>query len=348
MEYIELLRNFKRKNNRKTIESGKLQEIIGKEYNEVCEIVRMLEAKGYLKTYGKNHNQRPKDYRLYDKYRIMIEDDEPLLPEEREVYLDEINFGLYSKFEKERYRNDIGLYLKHKEYLIKLSEYFKYNKEKLNTKISINERSFEIFQDEKFLKNQRGLANEIFNSIEIDIEILNFYNTPEPFFNFSIKSNTSNILIVENKDTFYTIRKLFMENKNTLFNISFSTVIYGEGKKIINSFDDIFENNSLRHLNNEDCKFYYWGDIDREGMWIYESLKEKYKLQNIQLLVQAYRRMIDETKDIKIRNNKKQQKMKPKNFDEFNSELAKYIEKLVYSDRYIPQEIISYRILRDD
>lgn len=347
MKYLNLLKKYKKENNRKTIESNKLQEIINKDYNEVCQIVKKLEMEGYLKAYGNEHNQRPKNYRLFNKYKIIIEDEKELSSEEIEIYLEEINFKLYSKFEKEKYRSNINLYIKHREKLIMLSEYFKHNRDKLEIQISINERSFEIFKDEKFLKDESSLVKEIFNVIDLNINALNFYYTPEPFFYFTINNQVNNILIVENKDTFYTIRKLFMENKSIFFGIDFSTVIYGEGKKIINSFEDIFYNNNLTYLNKEECVFYYWGDIDREGFWIYETLKEKYESQKIELLIDAYLRMIHESKDTNLRNNKKQQKMKPADFSEFNLKTAEYIQDIVYSDKYIPQEILSYRILRE-
>ncbi len=53
----------------------------------------------------------------------------------------------------------------------------------LDTPASINERSYQIFGEEKFLK-ENPLSTAILKNTGIDIEVLNIYNTPEPFFLF--------------------------------------------------------------------------------------------------------------------------------------------------------------------
>lgn len=71
--------------------------------------------------------------------------------------------------------------------------------------MSVKERSFEIWGDEKFLESKGGKSILTFNMI--DNEYLNFYYAPEPFFCIEIKKKKKDsvLLIIENKDTWYSV-----------------------------------------------------------------------------------------------------------------------------------------------
>ncbi|MCL0063142.1 DUF2220 domain-containing protein [Peptococcaceae bacterium] len=81
------------------------------------------------------------------------------------------------------------------------------------------------------------------------------------------------MLIVENKDTFFSLKALFQEGINRWNGKSFSMLIYGEGRKIlygegrkilksISFFEEIEEYKGLS------TSFYYFGDLDAEGISI--------------------------------------------------------------------------------
>jgi hypothetical protein len=116
-----------------------------------------------------------------------------------------------------------------------LDSWLKENQELLKTPVSINERSFQIFHQEKALRENKDLAAVLNFNIRYS-GILNYYETPEPFFTHNIKpydeKTTVNILISENKDTWYTLRKIMNASSKYAFGIRFHILMYGEGKKI--------------------------------------------------------------------------------------------------------------------
>jgi hypothetical protein len=283
---------------------------------------------------------------LYKRYKIVYEENSGIAEEENTELMDELNYHLYFKINIDVYKQNLKLYKKHRYYVRLFSNFMKKNSNLLKIQCSINERSFEVFGDEKFLKED-SLEKEIFKAMELDMNILNFYMAPEPFFFYKSSAETpQNILIVENKDTFYTVRKLMLEGKQ-IFDMEFSTVIYGEGKKILRSLEDIYYNDNVSYINNAENNFYYWGDIDKEGIWIYQNLKEAYKDFNFKLLKQAYEKMLKLSKLYGIHKNKKQQKGKIEEITEFDRETERAVLDIALKDNYVPQEIISYRRLID-
>ncbi|MBL4935037.1 hypothetical protein JK636_04610 [Clostridium sp. YIM B02515] len=319
-----------------------MKNIIDDEYKNIVKVVQELVDEKFLvpiESSGLNSMADP----LYKRYRIVYEENSDTLEENVEL-MDELNGHLYFKINIDVYKQDLKLYKKHRYYVRLFSDFMKKNSNLLKIQCSINERSFEVFGDEKFLKED-SLAKEMFKAMDLDMNILNFYMAPEPFFFYkSTEKTPQNILIVENKDTFYTVRKLMLEGKQ-IFDMEFSTVIYGEGKKILRSLEDIYYNDNVSYINNAENNFYYWGDIDKEGIWIYQSLKEAYSSFNFKLLKEAYKKMLELSKIYGIHKNKKSQKVKIDRITELDSETEKAVLDIALKDNYIPQEIISYRRL---
>jgi hypothetical protein len=339
----EKLLIHKNKEKRATIELEKLENIINDEYKKVVNAVLELVNEKFLepiKASGLNSMPDP----LYKRYRVVYGENSSISEEQNSEFLDELNYHMYFKINVDTYKQNLKLYKKHRQYVRLFSDFMKKNSSLLKIQCSINERSFEVFGDEKFLKED-SLAKELFKAMELDMNILNFYMAPEPFFFYKSNEKTpQNILIVENKDTFYTVRKLMMQGKQ-LFDRDFSTVIYGEGKKILRSLEDIYYNDNVRYINNAENNFYYWGDIDKEGIWIYQSLKESYSSLNFKLLKQAYEKMLDLSKIYGIHRSKNLQKVKIERITEFDGETESAVLDIALNDNYIPQEIISYRRL---
>ena len=133
--------------------------------------------------------------------------------------------------------------------MLELNQYLKNKKKTLQFKVSVNERSFEIWGDEKFIKGGnenrgknknegRGQGKRILKNLGIELSDLNVYETPEPFVSYIYdRTAPQNVLIIENKDTFYTVRKYMQETgKNEILGEKFGTLIFGSGKKVIASF----------------------------------------------------------------------------------------------------------------
>jgi hypothetical protein len=334
---------YKKKEKKTTIELEKLEQIIDKEYAKVFIIIEDLVNNNFLepkKSSGLNY----KNKQLYNKYSIIHKESDELAEKEKAELLKELNYTIYFKINIDAYKQNLKLYIKHQPYVELFSSFMKKNSNLLNIPCSINERSFEVFKDEKFLK-ENPLSKELFKAMGLDIDILNYYLAPEPFFFYKVSEEVpQNIIIVENKDTFYTIRKLLMEGRSVL-GMNFSTVIYGEGKKIISSMEDIYYNDNVKYLDNKNNVFYYWGDIDKEGLQIYQKFKTSYDGLNIMLLKEAYHMMLELSKIYGIHKCKNPQRVKIEDLTELDSEASNAILAIALEDNYIPQEIISYRRL---
>jgi hypothetical protein len=277
---------------------------------------------------------------LYNKYRIL-----PVKSDECQ-FTDEINYGFYYSFNKDYYLKNIDKYKEDREYIGLLTQFYRERKIELDIPMSINERSYDIFREEKFLKD--GSGKRVLNNLGISIEQLNIYRTPEPFVYFSINKEINQIvLIIENKDTWYTLRKLMLEGKNHFFNRRIDTIVYGSGKSVESSLED-YDYTVEEYLKNP-TEVLYWGDIDYEGIGIYERLIERYKDRfNIKLFKDAYIKMADISRERKLASSKDKQNRNIKGiFFEELFDVSEYIKEILDKGLYIPQEIINYHVLKE-
>ena len=76
-----------------------------------------------------------------------------------------------------------------------------------------------------------------------------------------------NLLLLENKDTFYSMRRHLLEGKDTILGMKIGTLIYGAGKGILKSFQD-FSICAEPYMQNRQNQIYYFGDLDYEGIGI--------------------------------------------------------------------------------
>lgn len=281
---------------------------------------------------------------------------------------DELNFKLSAKISTEYYKKHTEQYKKDRNAVLKLSEFLKNDskKQKLEKAESVNERSFEIWNDEKFIKcdsenksknENRGRGKRILKNLGLDFSDLNVYETPEPFVSYTFdRLVPQNVLIIENKDTFYTIRKYMQDTgKNVILGEKFGTIIYGSGKKVIASFRD-FEYTAEKYLAHRKNKFLYFGDMDYEGIGIYEKLVEIFKEKSTEGII-AEKMMVEPFKEAYIRMYEKAERVgmdrlpvtkekQNRNIGQtfasyFGSEMWENFENLLLTEKYIPQEIIN-------
>ena len=309
-------------------------------YMKLVDLVKSQIGEGTLievKASGSNGMAPP----LYNKYRVKS------LEEDLSILADEITYSFPLYFNSEFYRNNLRKYQMDRTYIDKLAEYFRNHKQILSVPMSINERSFEIWGQEKFLKD--GGGHRILRNLGLSIEDLNIYTTPEPFVYYSgKKDHNQKVLILENKDTWYTLRKLMIQGQTSFFGQVVDTIIYGSGKNIEKSLEDYPF--TVEDYLREPSKILYWGDIDYEGIAIYERLKKRYtKTFQIELFKNAYINMLElaegrELPEVSDKQNR--------NIDDlFLNEMVQYRErilKLLQAGRYVPQEIVNYSILREE
>jgi hypothetical protein len=311
------------------------------DYEEYYKLFQEMLDEGLLepvKSSGFNGMNPP----LFKRYRVYK-------PEESfDNYIPEIR-RLHSALNIEGYLNNPKMYKEHKKWLDPLDAWLKVNDSKLDIPVSINERSFQIFHLEKALKEDKNLSI-VLNYNQGIRELLNYYDTPEPFFTHNIiimphnYDNEINILISENKDTWYTLRKLMNQSKYYLFGIPFHVLIYGEGKKINRKYNSLTDYDDVT-FSGYKTTYYYLGDIDYEGIYIFSDLVNQNPNLDIRLMTPLYRKMLDKSKNLPLPVTK--DKQSPHAMDGFLSyfepEEQVTILKILEKRRYIPQEILNYK-----
>ena len=334
LNYYEKL--LEQKNKTFTVEKLRALTMIT-DYNKFVEVVTNLVKEIKLAPVKASGTNGKKINTLYNKYKLIKQ------PNDYMEILEEIKL-LSVEFNHQAYFNKPDEYIKYREEIRALDEFLRRDKADLKVTASINERSFQIWGKEKLLK-EKNIIQRIFLFNGLDLDMLNFYETPEPFFEYIYSYESDmNILIIENKDTWYTMRKLIREKNINKCGNKYNVLLYGEGKKIIrnNEMLDYYDKEILKVSNN---KYFYFGDLDYEGISIFNSLKQLYPTLNIVLDVEFYILMLDICDIYKLPSTKEgQQRVEIKSFLKlFSNEYQNKIRYILTSGRYIPQEIVNYK-----
>lgn len=328
-------------------------------YQKFASIIEDLCNQGVLSPV-KNSGIYPRNPPLALRYRVNTSNLKEGISTGEEEDLRRELISIYPEIKKTYYLKNLKQYKKDRDYILKLHNYL-LNKEKskfLKYRYTLNERSFEIFNDEKYLA-QHGEA--LLKRLGMSLDSLNCYKTYEAFFyilynrndaNKDIKKDTNlnqnresnscnkyNALIIENKDTFMSIMKLLNRKPGTVIGgIKIDLLIYGEGKKIISSFKFMEEIAREQTIDN----IYYFGDIDYEGIGIYLNLKDSYSQYNIIPHVELYKELIDGT-DSPPNLKRKQDVILIEEFLNFFDEYYRQrISNVLKLGKYIPQEALSF------
>lgn len=226
--------------------------------------------------------------------------------------------------------------------------------------VSLNERSFQIWGREKFLQREQG--RKILAHCGVELGQLHVYGTTEPLAYYSrVRSVPQTVLILENKDTFYSMRRCLMgsqplrsaSGKNrtdsalrTICGEPVGTLIYGAGKGIIAAFSDL-ELSGEPYMTAPENTVLYFGDLDYEGIGIYEHFAAVYGAQyDIAVFKNAYVQMLAKAKCIGIdclpRTKEGQnRKLDHVFFSQFSQAQQDNIKEILECGRYIPQEILN-------
>lgn len=302
-------------------------------YAELVSIVEELQDKGQI-TPIKNSKGNGKKPTLYNMYRILrkIEVDTS--------YVDELLY-LSNKLMNDYYLKNPSIYVNDRIYVQQINQYILQIGDEKPAPASYNERSFEIFKREKFLSKEGGLR--ILKNLGISIEDLNIYETTEPLSYYSNEKEVpQTILFIENKDTFYSMRRHLLQGNKTILSERIGTLIYGGGKSVYRSILD-FDLCVEPYMNHEQNRFLYFGDLDYEGILIYEKLHELWGTnRRIIPFAKAYELMLNKAEGITLPETKENQN---RNcgivfFDEFSDETVCKMQGILKQDRYIPQEIL--------
>jgi len=313
---MKKLYNFLVEYNKKFILYYEIERFLNiDKYDEIYNIINDLISKKTLIPV-KNSKDNGKFPALKEKYKINIIQDKSIL---------------YSydnkKINIRYYLNHFEKFHKDKKVIDIIYNFLKFD----SYEISLKERALELFGHEKAFEDKNII--EILNRINIDpLKDLNCFKDREPFSFFVFNKKIKKVLICENQASFYNFYKMNKEDNKTIFDL----VIFGAGNRILKTFEFVKE-----FVEDENVKYYYWGDIDIRGINIFCSLKEKYNKENITIWEKAYDFMLDKNKKRKNIILKKE-KLNIIDYKRFNE-----IEKLINAKYMIPQESINYYELKD-
>ncbi|RDY28417.1 hypothetical protein CHL78_005835 [Romboutsia weinsteinii] len=347
MNYKKILENWNKEYGKVSIEWSKLQEILDiDDYPYFVSIVNELEHTNVLKKYSPKKNGRNPS--LFMKYKLIVEENDYL------DYIKEIDYDLAPELDKSYYKQKLSTYERDRQDILAISNYIKNKKHLLNTSISTNERSYEVFRREKRIK-QKGI-NTIMKNLGLDEDFFNYYETCEPIAYYSVsKGSPQNVLIIENQDTFYSIRKYIKTVSKNVLGIEISTVIYGGGNGRLPSINEI-EEYTEEYISNINNTFYYFGDIDYAGISIYESYRErnidkidwvpfKEGYEYILDKVVGDSRAIEDINSLPVTKDGQKDNRKGIFMDFFDNKYQQKIENILSERKYIPQEALNFNDL---
>ena len=303
-------------------------------YGKVLELIENERIKP-VKASGRN-GKRPA---LYKEYWVIEQS------EDNTLYVEELSYQLVPMISTQYYLKHIQQYKEDREWVLQLNQYLRNNRAALQITESMNDRSFEIWHREKFLKEEQG--KKILKRCGMSLEQLNLYDTTEPLaYYVHTKSTPQNMLIVENKDTFYSMRRHLLSGEDSICGCHIGTIIYGAGKGILRSFQD-FSLCAEPYMREMENALYYFGDLDYEGIIIYESLAEMFqgecKIQPftsgyVEMLYKAQKIGIEQLPSMKTGQN---QNIHGEFWDYFSKKDIETIQAILQIGRYIPQEILT-------
>lgn len=212
--------------------------------------------------------------------------------------------------------------------------------------VSVEERSLELFGHEKFLVDSSEFpeGKGFLTRIGVSEEQLKMERYGEPFV-FWLKqgkeiNEIQRVLIVENLAFFHTSIQLLEAGQ---LDYEPELIIYGEGKKIEQSFSFFF-----KLFPPKSYLFYYAGDLDAEGYGILIRLMDRYPDCCIQPALKTYRKMLecfDQRNDQK-RGQTQNTKYRDLFLQWFTDEEQELLVQLWQENKRIPQEVLTIETWR--
>lgn len=305
------------------------------DYITLVDIVTRAIQEGLLKPL-KNSRTNGKYPSLAQQYWVTVH-----IPN-KVAFEQELRFQLHPALQNTYYLRHLEQYEADRASVLALNQFWKKQGALLQEEVSLNERSFQIWQEEKFLQEGNGVR--ILKNLGLTLDSLKVYQTTEPLAYYShCKQTPQNVLIVENKDTFYSMRRYLLAEHQSILGLSVGTLIYGAGKKIQKMVMD-FSICAEPYLNVLENQFFYFGDLDYEGIAIYEGLRARMKeICELQVFTKAYQLMLKKAVIETLPLTKAgQQATEGENFfTAFSPSEQEKIKNILTARKYIPQEILT-------
>ncbi len=333
--YIKQIENSKK--TRISLED--LYKILGKEdneeinkfktygYSEFYEIVKELERANIIYSKSNTMNANPKPLnRIY----YVTKEEKPTLTKDDKVFVHQLHGAIYKK----SYLRNKELLDNHKKLLEGIDRVLKNKK---NFEISsVRERSYELYSDEKILEKFNVLGRAKLEATDILC-----LKNPQPLLAYTLPSfyqkNTRTILIIENLDTYWTFHRILNENKDFL---SIDMLIFGKGYGTTDKKYDF----SLYDITPTD-RILYFGDLDAEGLRIYQIFKNNTPIFNISLCFDLYRELLKKGEErgfgIMPTQNQPNITTLEKELNGFTKQEKEKIKEVIERRLFMPQEALN-------
>lgn len=316
---------------KKTIDINALQELCSplvNSYEEFAESVLALENEGIL-TMVKSRGRSLRKPSIALHYRIhkakLKKEHHHHIQQYRIQFHPDINLDYYYQHDPKQWYEDLP-------YLMRIDEYIRTYGFPAEA-IPAPERSYEIAEDEKWITEKKG--KELLERIRL-YEKMQIMPVSEPLQYAinptKIKDQIQLHFIVENKTTFLGILPAIKQS-------AFATLIYGSGKAIIQSielFDRQYPVAAAHH-------FFYFGDMDREGIAIWHSLSKKI---NVRLALPFYHACMKKQPAKGKEYQRQRIEAEEAFFQSFSKEEQLQIKQLLEEGYYYPQEILITKELK--
>ncbi|WP_343839001.1 Wadjet anti-phage system protein JetD domain-containing protein [Salinibacillus aidingensis] len=316
---------------RKTIRLAELEDLMKQQfhtYEDFANSVLQMEDEGILDMV-KSKGRTSRVPALAFQYRInknyLAKDHHKQLQQYRMQLHPLINIDYFYNQDPAVWEKDLG-------YILKLDDYLKSADLPIEP-VPAPEQSFELVGDEKWITEKGG--KELLERVGL-WERLNIIPVSEPLM-FAInvnrvKDSNQYHLIVENKTTYQGLLPALSETV-------FATLIYGAGKAVIKSMEQF----PLQYPVESNHHFYYFGDLDKDGISIWYSL---YNKQPIRLALPFYRASLEKESAMGKEYQRVNQEAKETFLSFFNAEEQQQIHALLENGYYHPQETLKTRELQ--
>ena len=196
------------------------------------------------------------------------------------------------------------------------------------------ERSFHIMEDEKWIDEKSGKA--LLNRLKLWGKLKISTNSDPLMMAVNSKQFTDKTeyyhLIVENKATFMALIE-------TLPDTEFTSLIFGSGWKIVSNINMLEKQLGIKGTH----KLYYFGDLDNEGISIWNSLNER-RATNVATLF--YSELLKKSESKGKETQFKNQEALNNFLVNVNNEEKKKVTGILDAGGYLPQEALNKEELR--
>lgn len=311
-----------------------INELVAQNYDTCAKFIEYLISEDVISKRGNKTNGRELslNYNIKREKIKFSEQDKRLL-----MSLDKINTGYYTNRPKE--------FMEDKDILVKINSFLRQSDV---APLSLNERSYEIFRNEKAIKNpdKKTRVQDVLYRIKANQSIFRYVDNGTPLLsfvypNFYIKKSRK-ILIIENLDTYWSMHRAL---SSVVHNIDM--LVFGQGYSVTKNLKGCL----LYDINSED-RISYYGDLDLEGVNIFLKLKASYSDYNIEPDVEFYRLMLDIAKKNGVENSESNEQIMLNKeelapfliyFDDKDEQ--DFITEILLNRKYMPQEAVNYSIL---